>query len=108
MRGICQRRYHSKCKIGNSQIKDLVGDRKGRPGGMYHDERSYNMKKTQFFPYLLKRVVFWLITLALIVGFAVGLRVYKDNNTCYTRYCYGECGYRWCWGREHGWIHGCD
>ena len=66
------------------------------------------MEKTNFLPYLLKRLVFWFITLALIAGFAVAVRVYKDNSTCNTMYCNGKCEYRWCWGREHGWIHGCD
>lgn len=39
------------------------------------------MEKTKFIPYLLKRIVFWFITLVLIVALAVAVRVYKDT-TC--------------------------
>ena len=38
------------------------------------------MEKTKFLPYLVKRVVFWLITLAMIVGLAVAVRTYKINK----------------------------
>lgn len=65
-------------------------------------------EKQKFVPYLLKRMFSWFTALLLIVTLVVSLTVYKDSNTCNTMYCNGECGYRWCWGREHSWIHGCD
>ena len=49
------------------------------------------MEKTKFLPYLLKRVIFYLITMILIIAVFVAFRVHKENNTCINNLIYHGC-----------------